>query len=165
MAEQSSSSSRLKHLYLMSGLLAGWDWFDKGLQNSLAARGLPTLNKTQSMMMMYISAGVHRPIDIARQMGLSRQAIRHIAQQLEELGLIGINQHSKDKRGRFIDFKGSSLRSREAAEEIIDELENELCSRIGARNVDTLRKLLRSDWGPVVPGTDPSSKDSSAKGR
>ena len=49
------------HRYIMSGLLAGWDWFDNSLQNLVKGAGFKPLNKSQSMMMLYVSAGVTRP--------------------------------------------------------------------------------------------------------
>ena len=130
----------------MSGLLAGWDWFDKRLQSTLAARGFPALNKTQSMMMMYISAGVQRPIDIARRMRLSKQAIRHVSEQLAKIGYIKITEHPDDKRGRHIAFHEDSLEAREVAVEIIDDLEQELARKIGADDVKVLKRILQLDW-------------------
>ena len=134
----------------MSGLLEGWDWFDNGLQNVLAARGLPYLNKTQSMMMMYISAGVERPIEIARRMRLSRQAIRHVSGQLAAIGLIDIVDVEEDKRGRRLAFREESALILNAAIDIIHDLERELYSRIGSDNAQSLRRILQLDWGPVV---------------
>lgn len=138
----------------MSGLLAGWDWFDKRLQSRLEARGIPTLNKTQSMMMMYISAGVQRPVEFAKRMRLSKQAIRHISEQLAEIGYIEITEHPDDKRGRHISFVNDTLYARDVAEEIIADLEQELCSRIGADNVEALKRILQLDWEASVSGTD-----------
>ncbi|WP_084396577.1 MarR family winged helix-turn-helix transcriptional regulator [Henriciella aquimarina] len=154
MGNQSSASSRLAHLYVMSGLLAGWDWFDNGLQTALSERGMPTLNKTQSMMMMYISAGVHRPVEIARKMRLSRAAVRHMSEQLAKFGLVEIKDHPDDKRGKLIDFHEDTEWIRQRAVEIIYGLEEELTSRIGAEDVATLRRILREDWGNSVSGME-----------
>jgi DNA-binding MarR family transcriptional regulator len=142
--------ARIAHRYVMSGLLEGWDWFDNSLQNILRANGYPALNKSQSMMVLYISAGVHRPIEIARKMRLSRQAIRHIANQLIGLGLLRSVEDRKDKRSRRLQFTDSSNNSRDFADTVIFGLEGVLKERIGAENVAEMKRILRLDWGPVL---------------
>lgn len=92
------------HRLIMSGLLEGWDWFDNGLQNVLREAGFRPLNKSQSMMVLYISAGVRRPIEIARKMRLSRQAIRHIANQLIDLDVIASRDDDGDGRSSTWSF-------------------------------------------------------------
>ena len=140
------------HRYVMSGLLEGWDWFDNGLQNVLRANGYPPLNKSQSMMILYISAGVHRPIEIARKMRLSRQAIRHVANQLADLGLIESLDDENDKRSRRLRFTAQSNELRGFAESVIFDLEKTLRARIGAANLRDLKRILQLDWGPVISG-------------
>lgn len=134
----------------MSGLLEGWDWFDIGLQNVLRDGGFPSLNKTQTMMVIYISAGVHRPIEIARRMRLSRQAIRHIETQLVKRRMITARADPTDKRSKILDFAPHSTRVRRFAERAIKRLESELKTRIGARNFAAMRSLLDLDWGESV---------------
>ena len=141
---------KISHRYVMSGLLEGWDWFDNSLQNVLRANGYPPLNKSQSMMILYISAGVQRPTDIARKMRLSRQAIRHIAHQLVELGLIESMDDERDKRSRRLQFTERSGEIRHFAERVIFELEEALKDRIGAKNLSELKRILQLDWGPTI---------------
>jgi DNA-binding MarR family transcriptional regulator len=139
-----------RHQYLMSGLLEGWDWFDNGLQNVLRESGWKHLNKSQSMMVLYISAGVQRPIEIARKMRLSRQAIRHIEQQLVQLGIITARDDPHDRRSKILVFSARSKRLRNAARQTILNLEALLASRLGVAKVAALRTVLNLDWGDVV---------------
>ncbi len=146
------------HPYLMSGLLEGWDWFDIGLQNVLRDGGFPSLNKTQTMMVLYISAGVQRPIEIARRMRLSRQAIRHIETQLIKRRMITARADPTDKRSKILDFAPRSTGVRQFAERAIRRLESELRSRIGARNFSAMRALLDLDWGESVQMVGPTRR-------
>ena len=141
-----------RHQYLMSGLLQGWDWFDNGLQNVLKGAGFRSLNKSQSMMVLYISAGVHRPIEIARRMRLSRQAIRHIETQLVALKMITARPDPNDRRSKMLMFTTTSTRVRQFARRTILDLERELERRIGARSFRAMRTVLDLDWGGVVSG-------------
>ena len=143
-------ASDFEHRYLMSGLLAGWDWFDNGLQNIVRSAGYQPLNKTQSMMVLYISAGVQRPIEIARKMRLSRQAIRHIGNQLIALGMLRARPDPTDGRSVILAFTSKSSTLREFAEDAIRELERVLRSRIGNRKFTLLSEILDIDWGEIV---------------
>ncbi|HEV2364746.1 MAG TPA: MarR family transcriptional regulator [Caulobacteraceae bacterium] len=147
----------------MSGLLEGWDWFDNSLQNVLRANGFPALNKSQSMMVLYISAGVHRPIEIARKMRLSRQAIRHIANQLIATGLLRSTEDREDKRSRRLQFTQASDNVREFAESVIFSLERVLEQRLGAKNLAELKRILQLDWGDVLSHLSEDSVEAPAR--
>lgn len=134
----------------MSGLLEGWDWFDNGLQNVLRESGFRPLNKSQSMMILYISAGVQRPIEIARKMRLSRQAIRHIEKQLVDLQMIAAQADPNDRRSKVLVFSEKAIQVRYFARDVILQLESLLTERIGAANVAALRAVLNLNWGEVV---------------
>ncbi|MCC6917850.1 MAG: hypothetical protein IT548_01525 [Alphaproteobacteria bacterium] len=144
------------HRYIMSGLLAGWDWFDNSLQNLVKGAGFKPLNKSQSMMMLYVSAGVTRPVEIARQMRLSRQAIGHIAGQLIARGILTMDDDPADGRSKILAFTVRSEELRIHAHRSVRRLEATLRERLGAEDYDTLKRILSRDWGGVVAA--PASK-------
>lgn len=150
------------HRYLMSGLLAGWDWFDNSLQNLVKAAGFKPLNKSQSMMILYVSAGVTRPIDIARKMRLSRQAIRHIANQLIALGVLEARDDPDDGRSKILSPSNRSAALRTHAHNSIRRLEGTLKERLGPGDYETLKRILSRDWGDVMTGA-PAKTASRAK--
>ncbi len=61
--------------YLIVPLLQAFYWFDDGLQAHLQARGWAHVTRPQSMVMVNIVTGIRRPSDIARNLGVSRQAV------------------------------------------------------------------------------------------
>ena len=154
MDDRSSSPKPLANIYIMSGLLEAFDWFDRALHDLLAERGIPYLTKTQSMIMLSVTIGMHRPIEIARRLRISRQAIRHAANQLVAMNLLEVVDDEHDKRGRRLVFHRSFAPTRKLAESIIRDLEAELRSRIGAENVETLDRILSMDWGEPVSSRD-----------
>ena len=143
-----------RYPYLMSGVLEAWDWFDNGLQNLVKAGGFRPLNKSQSMMVLYISAGVQRPIEIARKMRLSRQAIRHIANQLIEMEIVVANDDPTDGRSMILSFSAKSSDIRTFAQHAILDLEDVLRARLGAGSYRNLRDALELEWGPTVKIAD-----------
>lgn len=139
---------------LMAGVLEAWDWFDNGLQALVKAGRFRPLNKSQSMMVLYISAGVQRPIEIARKMRLSRQAIRHIANQLIEQGVLIAADDPTDGRSMVLSFSAKSSGLRSFAQIAILDLEDVLRARLGATNFQALGAVHALDWGPTVKGPD-----------
>lgn len=162
----------MEHQYIMSGLLEGWDWFDNALQNVLRDKGLGCYTKSQSMMILYVSAGVTRPSEVARRMRLSRQAIRHIQRQLEEQGVIRVERNAEDARARRLVFNEEAAELGHTAREIIHALEAVLTKRIGEANLAALRTVLDMDWGTSITGlgeldasVTPSMLEDTAVGR
>jgi DNA-binding MarR family transcriptional regulator len=138
----------------MSGLLEGWDWFDNALQKVLGDMGLGSYTKSQSMVILYVSAGVSKPSEVARRMRLSRQAIRHIQCQLEELGIIRVERHPGDARIRRLVFNEDAVELGQTARNVILALEGELAKRVGEANLAALRTVLDMDWGTPIDGLD-----------
>lgn len=153
----------MQHQYIMSGLLEGWDWFDNALQRVLDDMGLGNYTKSQSMVILYVSAGVSKPSEVAKRMRLSRQAIRHIQCQLEELGIIRVERHPGDARVKRLVFNEDAVELGETARNIILALEGELAKRVGEANVAALRTVLDMDWGSPIGGLNelPALLDSS----
>ena len=61
---------------LMRGLLRAYYWMDESLQNGLQRAGYRPRTRTQTMILIHLSNGVTRAAELARALGVSRQAIR-----------------------------------------------------------------------------------------
>ncbi len=145
-----------RHRFVMAGLLEGWDWFDNALQATLKSSGLGAYNKSQSMMIMYVSSGVRRPVEIARKMRLSRQAIGHIAGQLLDMSILDAKPDPEDGRSVVLGFAPGARKLQRAAGKIIAKLEQRLAERIGARKMAALIEILNADWGSAADDDQPA---------
>lgn len=142
----------MKHQYIMSGLLEGWDWFDNALQSVLRDKGFGCYTKSQSMMILYVSAGVTKPSEVARRMRLSRQAIQHIQRQLEERGVVRVERQPGDGRAKRLVMNEDAAELSQTARGVILALEGVLAKRVGEANLAALRTVLDMDWGAVISG-------------
>src|SRR3546814_20409604 len=77
----------------MSGLLHAFYWMDEGLQNHLRAAGMPAVSRTQSLIMTNVADGVTRPAELARRLGISRQAVQQLLADLPPRGLLELVAH------------------------------------------------------------------------
>ena len=131
----------------MMNLVSAVYWFDEALQVGLESHGYPGLSRTQSLLLANIAAGEHRAIRIARNLGVSRQAISQILAELEERNIVQVTSDPDDRRARIVDFHPSAKTLRKVASAILTDLEDLLSERIGQKRVRDLRAALAADWG------------------
>jgi len=146
----------------MRGLLHGFYWCDEGLQRSLRAAGLQSLSRTKSMIMVNLSDGVTRASELARNMGISRQATHQTLSEMEREGWITLVPDPEDGRAKVVRLSHVGAEVGRAAFAAMERMEVELGRRLGLDAVATLKEIVFKDWGPVVDAgsgtTDPDGE-------
>lgn len=137
----------MKNPRLMINLLTAVYWFDEALRASLRSGGWETVTRAQSLLLANITAGEHRATRLARNLGVSRQAISQMLAELEDKGLIEVTVDPSDRRARIVNFSPRSAALRDAAHERLSRLEAELRDRIGAEKFNGLYDALMAEWG------------------
>lgn len=139
--------------HVLLSLLRGFYWFDEGLQNYLQARGWPVVTRPQSMVMANLVLGVRRPSDIARNMGVSRQAIHATINQMVELGIVELVDDPSNGRVKIIapTKMGETMRIDAQASMVL--MGEELGRRLGRAQFLKAAHLLNEDWGPPMAFT------------
>ena len=131
----------------MMDLMRAFYWFDEGLQAALKARGWKSMSRSQSITLANIALGIRRPAKLARNLGISRQAVSNMLQDMAEQGLITIEADPSDRRASIINFSETSSRLRADALEILGKLEATVSDRVGQESLKMLRESLGKDWG------------------
>lgn len=144
------NSDELPPEVLMRGLLRAYYWMDESLQNGLQRAGYKPRTRTQTMILIHISNGVTRAAELARALGVSRQAIQQQINDLQEDDLVTQIPDPTDKRANRIVFseKGSALINQ--AMETLRGAEQTLAMRLGYETITHMRRGLMADWGPVI---------------
>jgi len=137
---------------LMINLLSSVYWFDEALQAGLAARGWSSATRVQSLVLANLAAGVRRAAHLARNLGMSRQAMSQMLAEMEGRGLITVAADPSDKRARVVSFSAQSAGIRDDAMMILKVVEATLGDRIGERRLNALRDAVAVDWGPSPVG-------------
>lgn len=137
---------------MLALLMKAYNWFDIALQQSVEHFGIPRLSRQQSMLMTNLIYSDGRPMELARALGVSRQAIHYTIRELVELDLIEVVPDPSDGRGRIVRMSANGLRLSARVRAIVAALEEELASRIGKRAERTLHAALAREWGepPMV---------------
>ena len=151
--------------YLIVPLLQAFLWFDDGLQAHLQEKGWGHVTRPQSMVMINVVTGVCRPSDIARNLGISRQAIHSTINQMVEMGMFELTDDPLDGRSKIVSIAAKGQEMRADANAAVQMLTAELARRIGKANVANLAVALGADWGaPLLPAkVDAAPAKSKAK--
>ncbi len=134
---------------LIGTLAYGLFWVDECLQASMEAAGWERMSRTRSMLMVNVTIGINRPADIARSIGVSRQAIHQLIRGLKEEGILELVPDPNDRRAKIVQFDPKADKMRDDATKIMIAIEKELSKRLGATEFKTLKKLLSADWGEI----------------
>ncbi|MDR3419263.1 MAG: helix-turn-helix domain-containing protein [Nevskia sp.] len=138
---------------LIRGLLNGYYWMDESIQNHIRAAGYEPLSRSQAMIMINVAGGVRRPSDLARNLGVSRQAVHQLLADMDERGLIDLRPDPADARAKEVHFSRRGSGMHMVAVEAQRKVQQELERRLGKKVIEDLtRTLLDLDWGaPVQP--------------
>ncbi|KGB53210.1 Transcriptional regulator, MarR family [Sphingopyxis sp. LC81] len=135
---------------LIIALFQRFCWLDEGLQARLHDHGWPDVNRPQSMVMTNIVSGIVRPSDIARNLGISRQAIHSTINQMVKLGIVQMDVDPADRRHMIVSLTDLGARMRKDAQRSMDELTAQIATKLGQDKFDALFAALEADWGDNI---------------
>jgi DNA-binding MarR family transcriptional regulator len=135
---------------LIIALFQRFCWLDEGLQARLHDHGWPDVNRPQSMVMTNIVSGIVRPSDIARNLGVSRQAIHSTINQMVKLGIVQLEVDPGDRRHMIVSLTDLGARMRQDAQRSMDALTAQIAAVLGQDKFDALLAALEADWGDNI---------------
>ena len=124
---------------------------DEGLQAALHAKGWPDVNRPQSMVMTNVVSGIVRPSEIARNLGISRQAIHSTLAQMVKLGMIELDVDPQDRRHHVVSLTEKGARMRQDAQLSMDALSAQIAGALGPDRYAAMIAGLEADWGQNIP--------------
>lgn len=136
-------------------LLERFRWFDGRLRASLTAAGWPELTYSQSLVFAYLDSEGTRPSELARRIGVTRQAVHQTVADLEALGLVRVEPDPSHGRAKIVALTDAGRDNVRAALGAFAKIEADLARRIGSEEVASLRSTLEADWGPVEASPPP----------
>ncbi|MGH3136747.1 MAG: MarR family winged helix-turn-helix transcriptional regulator [Gaiellaceae bacterium] len=132
---------------LIDLLLRGFRWFEDGLLSQLDEAGWPEVTRAHSLVFAHLDQAGTRPSELAKRIGISRQAVNQTLGELVELGLVEIVPDPASRRSKLVVLTPAGKTTVGSAHAVFLELEDALGDRIGRTNVTELRRVLEADWG------------------
>jgi DNA-binding MarR family transcriptional regulator len=158
--------SDLSRYFLMGGLLQAFYWMDESIQNHIRTAGLPPITRTQSLIMTNVSCGVTRPAELARRIGISRQAVQQLIADMTKRKLLVLKPDPADARAKVVHYHPRGQEIGRITMMALERIDAVIEERVGRRALLELRRaLLNSDWGPPVTATPTELDAASRKAR
>ena len=120
----------------------------------LHQRGYTDLIAAHLDVFQYPGPENQRPIDLAAQTRMSKQALNYLLRQLEQLGYLTRDIDERDQRSKRIHATPRGLAAGKAIREIVREVEAEWEQQLGPRNFSQLRDLLAQLYATITAAPD-----------
>lgn len=122
----------------------------------LHERGFTDLTAAHVAMLHYPGLENQRPLELAIQSHMTKQALNYLLGQLEQLGYLTRETDSDDHRFKRIRLTPRGHRVGTAVREIIQEVEDEWEQKLGPQRFAQLRSLLTELYAITAPASDTS---------
>jgi DNA-binding MarR family transcriptional regulator len=139
-----SQAKQLASSNILSLLLNAYYQVDNELQKSLEKKGWRQFTHSQSMIFLNMAEGRDRTVDIAKHIGVSKQAVSRTINELVEIGLIHLETDPNDKRAKRLTLSTKGAVITEDATKSIFELEKNLSKKLGEQKTLQLKELLKA---------------------
>lgn len=120
----------------------------------LRERGFTDLVAAHLDVFQYPGPENQRPLQLAAQTRMSKQALNYLLGQLEQLGYLTRETDHDDQRSKRIRLSSRGHAATKAIREIVREVETEWEHQLGNRNFAQLRRLLTQLYAIAAPTND-----------
>ncbi len=119
-------------------------------------RGFTDLVAAHLDVFQYPGPEDQRPLQLATQTRMTKQALNYLLGQLQELGYLTRVTDAADQRSKRIHLTPKGRAVIKAIREIVQDLETEWEQQLGPRKFAQLRDLLTQLYAITAPATDPA---------
>lgn len=130
-------------------LLARSSWIEQSLQALLAADGVH-LSRPQLRVMTALTPAGEPGAELARRIGVSRQAMQRTTRELEALGLVVLRPAPWGRTVRLVTPTDDGCAILGRLDAAAARLRGHLGRQTSPGSLDALLELMRTPWGPAV---------------
>jgi DNA-binding MarR family transcriptional regulator len=120
----------------------------------LHERGFTDLVAAHLDVFQYPGPENQRPLQLAAQTRMTKQALNYLLGQLEQLGYLTRETDDSDQRSKRIRLTRRGHAAVKAIREIVQDVETEWKQQLGPREFDQLRRLLTQLYALAAPAND-----------
>jgi DNA-binding MarR family transcriptional regulator len=121
----------------------------------LHERGFTDLVAAHLDVFQYPGPENQRPLQLATQTRMTKQALNYLLGQLQQLGYLSREPDNSDQRSKRIRLTAKGHAAIKAIREIVQDLELEWEQQLGPRKFAQLRNLLTQLYTIATPPTEP----------
>lgn len=131
-------------------LLARNDWLSQAILSGVKQSDAADLSATQTRLLAVMAGQPTSISELARRMGVTRQAVHKTVMELERRGVLKVQDDPARGNAKLVIYTDKGRELNRQGARIIDSIESRLTAQLGSAKVQHLKKLLAADWG-VTP--------------
>ncbi len=135
---------------LFCGLFDAYQTIASSLEKKLEESGQIHLTRTQIIILINVINGLSRGSQLAKAIGISRQAVQQQLSELIASNILYKKPDSGDKRANKIEFTNKGKKVANLIQTASALIEKDLSGIVGLGNLQTLRKLLAAKWNTAA---------------
>jgi DNA-binding MarR family transcriptional regulator len=139
-------ASLLQELFRLARLL------DEVAVARVAGAGAPALRTSHTALLPHLDLEGTRLVDLAARVGVSKQAVGQLVDDLEAMGVVERVPDPEDGRARRVRFTRRGVQALLHGLDVLEGLEQQLVAAIGRRTVDELREGVEAALRAVESG-------------
>jgi len=120
-------------------------WFQEGLLRACRNSGQRSLGRADLRLLANLNCGTTYSSELARRLGVSRQAVGKLVKNLEDEGLVVLETDPEQRNMKRIVITPEGEKWINEAVGELDRLERALSDRLGEERVASLREVLEAD--------------------
>ncbi|NLY26265.1 MAG: MarR family transcriptional regulator [Alcaligenaceae bacterium] len=132
--------------YLRNLLMKRFDWIEERSLELARLNGYGHVTPAMSRMFGHMSGVPVGLSELARKLGVSRQAVHKLAGEAAKAGLVEFVSSPDNARIVLLRFTQAGWVMSANAASVFDSIELELKEHIGARNLAELKRILELPW-------------------
>ena len=132
--------------FLRTLLLQRMHWFEERVHAQAQTHGYEMVTPAMSRLFGHMGGQPVGLSELARRMGITRQAVHKLANDAAALGLVESVPSPLDARVVCLQFTQAGWAMSAQAARDFEELEAALKARLGGRNLSELKRLLSLAW-------------------
>jgi DNA-binding MarR family transcriptional regulator len=122
-------------------------WVQDNLNHELVKAGYPQIKLNQGVLICNVLLGIHRPSELAKKLGISRQAVSVMIKELESQNIVETRDDPNHKLARIVQINVKNENLDAAIGKAFKKTERLLEKRIGKTKLNNLKAALEADWG------------------
>lgn len=127
-------------------LMQAQQWVTMSLLNLMAERGHQKLTAAHLMFLNNLDCGLTHASEVARRMGVTRQAVFRSTRELQKLGVLMLETDAIRKTQKIIRMTDQGQKAILDARACLAKIEKALGKRLGKKDLESLSSILSRDW-------------------
>ena len=118
------------------------EWFADQIMDGVRGSEYSFLTSAQSRLLAHMGGKPTNMAELARRLGISRQAVHKTVVELQRRGILELQDDPERGNAKLVTYTVKGKQVNRAGAEIIDKVETQIALRIGASDFQTLKALL-----------------------